>query len=119
MPGSPAQDMERFNKAKKIDKNKSYSFSTPIGTVKFDQTTQGAAAELTIGSKAGTDTIGWIQVVRCGGGTRWYVTEADIKTFSGNKQDFVDRTEGVYGFRVDKTKVENTPVWEQTTIKKG
>src|SRR5438552_6086503 len=115
----PSRDMSRYNAMKRIPltERKTWTFNTSAGPIRFQYSDNGGVAEFTPNSSVGRASIAWIQVVRTGGKDRWYVTEADLMRLSKNKVNYVQRTDGVYGFRVDKTKGENTPFWEQTPLK--
>lgn len=116
---TPTRDMARFNSIKKVslDNGKTWSFTTSAGPLKFSYGSSGGMAEFKPNNKVGNASVAWIQVVRTGGKDRWYASVADINAFTNNNQNFVLRTDAVYGFRVDKTKGENVPFWEQTNLK--
>ncbi len=119
--GAPSRDMSRYNAMKRIPltEKKTWTFNTSAGPIRFQYSDNGGVVEFTPNSTVGRASIAWIQVVRTGGKDRWYVTEADLMRLSKNKVNYPQRTDAVYGFRVDKTKGENTPFWEQTPLKTG
>ncbi len=120
----PLHDTSRWDDAKKIETTtrahtKKYKFSAKYGKFEFWYDGTGGRATFTPNNKVGDAKVAWIQVVRTGVGDRWLGTEKDIKAFSKNNMNFVHRTEPVYGFRVDRTKFENTPFYDQTCIPVG
>lgn len=118
--GAPNRDMKRFNKIKKIAMpSKTWTFNTTAGPITFWYDGTGGHAEFKPNNKIGNASVAWIQVVRSGGKTRWYSSAADVNTLSKNDLNFVTRTDAVYGFRVDRTKGENTPFYDQSVLKSG
>ena len=118
--GAPNRDMKRFNAMKKTPMpSQKWTFNVKAGQITFWYENSTGYASFKPNKTVGNAPIAWIQVVRTGGKDRWYSTVGDINAFSKNNANYVLRTDPVYGFRVDKTKDENVPFYDQTTIKIG
>lgn len=117
----PYEDMSSVAKLKKLDstkKNGPWEFLVAKGKFNFNYDEGRGIANFTLhdAKKVGNPRIAFIQVARTGSEKKWYVSEAEINALSSNNKNFLLRTDPIYGFRVDRTKGENTPFYEQTTI---
>ncbi|MCP4132421.1 MAG: hypothetical protein GY754_15725 [bacterium] len=123
--GSPRDKLTRINAIKKYPSidgkesiNKTWKFKNTYGKIKFEY--KGTTGRCYFYPNNKVDgPWGFLQVARSGDENNWYTFEKEINMLSNNKKNFVLRTEPVYGFRVDRTKCENTPFFDQAVILKG
>ena len=127
MAQTPGKDVNRVKKIKwhnlQEQKNvgKSFTFQSAYGTWVFTFGGMGGACAFTPSPAVGNAYVGFIQVARSGDDTHWFTTTSDIKKFTTDVdyENFLHRTDPIYGFRVDKTKFENVPFFGQEPIKKN